>query len=203
MCAALTAFHAYTGSDYNAAFNRKGKKRPLQTLLKDKEAMKAFAELGKHELVPVPTCRTLERFTCSLYGMKSSSVNQTRYKLLIAKLPKRGLNCLKKLKTLDPASLPPCKSCLEQKLKRANFISHVWRNAHQQSITPWQPEQHGWKLKDGRLSPVWFEGSQLPDDLYYEPDGTVSDDNDTDDETDDELESEVEDDCLDEDDSDG
>ena len=48
-----------------------------------------------------------------------------------------------------------------------------------------------------------LDGSQLSHELYYEPDGTVSDDNDTDDETDDELESEVEDDCLDEDDSDG
>ena len=35
LCRALPASHAFAGSDYTAAFSRKGKNRPLKTLEKD------------------------------------------------------------------------------------------------------------------------------------------------------------------------
>ena len=39
-CSALSAFHAYTGCDYTAAFVRKGKKRPFALLLANKNSYK-------------------------------------------------------------------------------------------------------------------------------------------------------------------
>ena len=45
MCAALPAFHAYTGCDYTAAFIRKGKKRPFTLLEKDHQPQTAFEQL--------------------------------------------------------------------------------------------------------------------------------------------------------------
>ena len=46
ICAALPGFHAFTGSDYTAAFVRKGKVKPFAKLEKNKEAQKAFQSLA-------------------------------------------------------------------------------------------------------------------------------------------------------------
>ena len=42
LCVALPRFHAFTGSDYTASFNRKDKFRPLKLLEKNEDAEKAF-----------------------------------------------------------------------------------------------------------------------------------------------------------------
>ena len=47
LCRALPAFHAFTGSDYTAAFSRKGKICPLKTLEKDKTAQTVFGDMKK------------------------------------------------------------------------------------------------------------------------------------------------------------
>ena len=42
LCVALPGFHAFTGSDYTASFNRKDKFRPLKLLEKNEGTEKAF-----------------------------------------------------------------------------------------------------------------------------------------------------------------
>ena len=44
-CRALPAFDIFTGSDYTAAFSRKGKIRTLKTLEKDKTAQTVFGDM--------------------------------------------------------------------------------------------------------------------------------------------------------------
>ena len=36
---------------------------------------------------------------------------------------------LDKLKTLDPGSMPPCERVLISKIKRANFVARLWKQA--------------------------------------------------------------------------
>ena len=47
MCKAMPALHAFTGSDYTAAFCRKGKIRPLRILLKNEDVINTFARFGE------------------------------------------------------------------------------------------------------------------------------------------------------------
>lgn len=48
LCMSLPAYHAFTGCDYTASFNRKGKLRPLKLLQNNHELQLAFSQLG-HE----------------------------------------------------------------------------------------------------------------------------------------------------------
>ena len=41
-CVALPGFHAFTGRDYTASFNRKGKIRPLKLLERSENTQKVF-----------------------------------------------------------------------------------------------------------------------------------------------------------------
>ena len=49
LCRTLPAYHALTGCDYTASFNRKGKIKPLKVLQKNETAMDAFIEIGVAE----------------------------------------------------------------------------------------------------------------------------------------------------------
>ena len=46
VCKALPAFHAFTGSDYAAAFCRRGKIKPFRLFLKDQAIIDTFEKLG-------------------------------------------------------------------------------------------------------------------------------------------------------------
>ena len=81
--------------------------------------------------------------------------------VLKAKLPKKS-NPFGKLKSFDPAILPPCCKSLEYKLRRVDYASHFYRNAQKSSIDLWDPTNHGWDIKEGRVSPVWFDGDHIP-----------------------------------------
>ena len=135
--------------------------------------MDAFAKLGASETVPIYVKKSLNRYTCTLYGVrgKCQDVNHARHTLLLKKVPKRkAKQSLSKLKSFDPATLPPCLSVLEQKISRVNLVTHIWANAHKLQINEWDPLKHGWvkEEKTGNLIPSWFEGERVPDDLLYE-----------------------------------
>ena len=46
LCRSLPTSHVFAGSDYTAAFPRKGKIRPLKTLEKDKSAQTVFGDMA-------------------------------------------------------------------------------------------------------------------------------------------------------------
>lgn len=54
ICNALLGFHAFTGSDFTAAFMRKGKVRPYQIMVKHTRFMEAFAQLGESSIMFAP-----------------------------------------------------------------------------------------------------------------------------------------------------
>ena len=109
LCKSLPAFHSFTGCDYTAALNRKGKLRPLRLLEKDVEIHKVFAGMGNSEAVTETQVNENERFTCSLYGRKKLvSVDYVRLDLFFQKYkPKPGKVVISCVKKMDGSSLPP------------------------------------------------------------------------------------------------
>lgn len=149
---------------------------------KDDEVMGAFAKLGASQIVPDSIKNCLNRFTCSLYGVrgKCQDVNNARHMLFLNKIPQRKTKkILSKLKSFDPATLPPCRSTLEQKIYRVNFVTHILINSHKAHISEWDPLNNGWikEERTGNLIPNWFEGERVPDDLFHEE--TEIEDNDS------------------------
>lgn len=72
LCNSLPGLHAFTGCDYNPAFFRKGKKRPLSILQSSKKYQKAFLNLGNlAECDSEEVMKILEEFVCQLYNMKN------------------------------------------------------------------------------------------------------------------------------------
>lgn len=115
--AALPAFHALTGCDFNPAFFRKGKKRPFGIMTNDKnDFTNCFIQMSRpsenEELLD-----KVEEFVCHIYGLKRlKKVNEARtrcFKKHTNSLTRKiFFSCQKK--TIDGSSLPPCKLELRQ-----------------------------------------------------------------------------------------
>jgi len=170
LCAALPAFHAFTGCDYTSSFVCKGKVRPFKLLEKSQEFQESFAASGLCTPVPDATRESLLNFTASVYGAKkNSSLNKCRYqKFIQAYAPKgRGKNLLANLRGIDASALQPCESEVTAHINRTSFVAKMW--SHNESHIEQQPtEENGWELLDGQYKPVWFDGEQLPDCLVPE-----------------------------------
>lgn len=61
-------FHCYTGCDTSSAFIRKGKLGPFKLLQKHTSFLTAFQDLGRYPSPYDETMKSLESFTCLLYG---------------------------------------------------------------------------------------------------------------------------------------
>ena len=56
----------------------------------------------------------------------------------------------------DMGSLPPCRSCLQEHIKRANFQVWIWRQAHiPDPALPDPTDGHGWTVENGVMQPKW------------------------------------------------
>lgn len=163
---ALPALHALTGCDFNPAFYRRGKKKPLDIMMGSETFIKAFANLGSEMYTIEESFLTMESFICHLYGLKKiADVNRARieifnktYKVSDTTQP-FSLN----VRNYDACNLPPCQSELRQHLLRTKYIACLWRNAHYRNISEMSPTDFGWKNVDGKLEMIWFTGNQLPE----------------------------------------
>ena len=127
--AALTSFHAFTGSDYTSAFVRKGKLRPFKLLETEANWKNVFAMMASHEEISVATKESLMKFISRTYaGKKETGLNECRYKKFISAFgPKHNeKNLLSNLKGFDASGLPPCEAITH--MKRASFIAEMWTN---------------------------------------------------------------------------
>ena len=162
---ALPALHAYTGSDYTASFMNKGKIRPFDLMKKNQRFVNAFACLGRSDKVDDNTMVEIEKFTCCMYSMpKLSRVNDVRMAVFERKYApsKATTQPLSKMKGVNPSDMPPCHSSLVNKVRRANYIAYLWKNASTRNPSDLDPEEHGWLLKDDQYVINWYEGEQLP-----------------------------------------
>ena len=165
MCKALPGFHVFTGSDYTSEFSHKAKCRPFTLLKNNSDIQEAFAALGHEVVVDDEVRAKLESFTCKMYGFhKETNVNNAKYeKFLQNYMPKSEKDHLSRIKAAHGSSIPICRSVLEMKIQRCNFVSGIWNQATQREIG--DPETAGWKLHNEMYVINWFEGDQLPTSL--------------------------------------
>ena len=64
----LPALHIFTGSDYTAAFNKKGNVKPLKILQDNVDFQSAFSALGSEEVVDGAIQDVIESFVCLWYS---------------------------------------------------------------------------------------------------------------------------------------
>ena len=89
--------------------------------------------------------------------------------LLSKKIPQRkAKQNLTKLKSFDPATLPPYLCVLEQKI--ASQLCHPCLDKCSQGLYhEWDPLKHGWlEDKTGNLAPNWFDRQWVPINLFHE-----------------------------------
>ena len=152
LCRALSAFHVLTGSEYTAAFLRKGKIRSLKTLEKDKTAQTVFGDMEFSAGIQEEEFKVIEKFTCALYGKpKFNSVNEVRLELFLKKYrPKRKdevvISCVKKM---EGSFLPLCASVLQQKMNRTNHIAVKLLSSWTSHPPVSKPLNCGWELSNG------------------------------------------------------
>lgn len=171
LCSSLAAFHAFTGCDFNPAFYRKGKSRPLKVLEKSEKFQDAFIEMGHNTVVADPllmeqTFNVLQEYVCILYNVKArKTVNEARC-IIFDRIytPKSGNEAFKKTTMkLEATSFPPCFRELEQHMKRSTYIAQIWCNAYKQIPSTLLPISYGWILNDGRYDFDWFHGEECPE----------------------------------------
>ena len=81
---------------------------------------------------------------------------------------------LENIKGIEPSMLPPCQDVLNQKMKRCNFVSYMWKHAHlKDPMKDIQAKDHGYQEENGTISIKWYVGSHMPSNLA----GTIEVDN--------------------------
>ena len=110
ICGVLPALHAYSGCDTTSAFIHKGKLAPLKTLLKHKDFIDDFLELGSSDDLKDTTLVKLKEFTYLKKKRLASDddIHKLRYNQFMKKFsPKQGI-LLSCYDGVDLSLLPPC-----------------------------------------------------------------------------------------------
>lgn len=180
LCKALPAFHALTGCDFNPAFYRKGKKKPLHLLRKSPKYISALMNLSQLSVEDLEDYdfSEVEEFVCRIYGHnKINDINVSRAATFMKAYKFNDKDEVLKLdQNFEGSMLPPCKSELRQQILRTSYIAQLWSNAHLSIPTLSSPKEFGWKEEDNKYNFIWFEGDQLPriDEITTEITGIVS-----------------------------
>ena len=129
-------------------------------------SLQAVSEVGDSWEVPSEIMDVIEEFMCALYGKpRVSKVNEVRYLHLQAKC---GV-ALSKSSNFDLSSLPPCESCLQEHVNRANYQVGIWKRVHIPDPSVPDPvgeNSHGWESKNGVMQPKWTSDGVLPTQLF-------------------------------------
>ena len=130
----------------------KGKVNPFQRL--EADAQKHVMALQSLTSMEVDIL-AVTTFICSLYGYKTASINEARYKALMSMSGgNMEKNPLARIKKINCASLPPCAKTLGHQIKRAQFVASMWNGAHQKDpIGKACPTDYGWKDNQNCFEP--------------------------------------------------
>ena len=103
----------------------------------------------------------LEQFTCVMYGKsRFQEVDEVRVLMIREKCGDKPLDAGR---NIDLGKLPPCRNCLEQHIRRANYQAAVWKRSHiADPNIPDDMQEHGWTYTDGVMEPLWISGDILP-----------------------------------------
>ena len=163
---ATVAMYTFTGCDYSPAFNKKGKTRPVELMLRDEKFIEAFTKLGESSSITAEMINAIEEFTCLMYGHKKcTEINKAGYSTFCAKYkPSLNAKPLAAIKSIEPTLFPPCQSVLIGHIKRSFYISTLYKNASLPDPScGLNPLDYGWDMDaPGTLMIRWFEGDQVP-----------------------------------------
>ena len=159
--ATLLALHAFCGCDTTSAFKGRGHVLPIKTIEKLPRFTRSLARLGDAWGVGEDLMRELEQYTCAMYGnSRFSSVDELRVFKLKEKCDGKPATAMR---NMDMGTLPPCRRCLIQHVRRVNYQLSIWKNSHiAQPNIPVASERHGWTRVNGVLEPLWVDGQVLP-----------------------------------------
>ena len=77
--------------------------------------------------------------------------------------PKKKSEPLDRIQGINPSSMPPCQAVLENKIKRADYVATLWKQANQaKPASEMAPEQCGWEKTPDGFKVKWFNCEQLP-----------------------------------------
>jgi hypothetical protein len=128
------------------------------------ESLKA---LGTGESVDVCMAR-IEEFDCGFYGHKKlKAVNNARFESFLQHYaPKKKDEPLEKIKGINPFGVPPCRAVLENKIKRANYVATIWKQADLKNPgSTLDPEHCGWEKAEDGYKLKWYDCEQLPKEM--------------------------------------
>jgi hypothetical protein len=158
MCNAILGVHAFTGCDSVSSLAGKGKIAAVKLLRKNRAMRETFVKLGKNWELSETMYRSLESFTCALYGCKAdcTDINNLRYNLFCSK---KG--------EIESHQLPPCKDSLQKHIDRANYQACIWRRALIGNPEIPDPVGHGWLTESVDNSDIlgidWMSGDPAPE----------------------------------------
>ena len=66
------------------------------------------------------------------------------------------------MKTKSSFSLPPDPNSLKQALLRVHHQVYYWIRFNHRIVTELDPTKYGWNVDRDLVTPVWYEGTQLP-----------------------------------------
>lgn len=141
---ALHGFHAFTGCDQTGTICGKAKVSCWKSLKKSElPVQNAFSNLGSSEDISDDTYKMLEHYICQLYVFSTplSSVKEVRWFLFSTK------QC-------TDEQLPPAEAALHQMIKRANYVTLVWKSCDVPFPNLPAPTLHGWKQDEDGLQAV-------------------------------------------------
>ena len=86
----MLGLYAFTGNNYFSSFFRKGQKRCWKLMQKYEEFEVSLTKLGSEPNLSENLFKSLEEYTALLYGVKSKSINEARWKIFEKNI--RGIN---------------------------------------------------------------------------------------------------------------
>ena len=140
----LLGLHFFTSNDYISAIFRDEKKHCWSAMKSDESFIRAFTEIGTDWDMAEQQVNAIQQYACVLYKSKKKSVNGVRYDLFEKKQNKEGT-------IIDLSLIPPCFSSLNLLIKRANFVSKLWKSTCIAHLILPNIEEHGWDT-DGSIA---------------------------------------------------
>ena len=155
VCSALPACHALTGCDSISSLAGIGKMKAWDVLCRNHVHQDTLSLLGQEHELDENTAAKSEAYICDLYPSSKrtpATTDELRYLMFCHKRHKNE-------------ALPPTSDSVRQHIRRANYQTYVWRRSldAMQDLPP--PKDHGWKIEDGALRPVFMTKEPAPKSL--------------------------------------
>lgn len=155
ICKILPQFHAITGCDTTSYMFNVGKIKALKQIMKNPELIHLISEIGNENGVSQENLENARTFVQMVMysGKYDESYVDTRVRLY------------KKMKQKSSASLPPDPASLKQAILRAHLQAHIWKQCLKPMVVELSVTDYGWIRNNTDITPLWFEGNQLPPSL--------------------------------------